>query len=85
MDIFVSEGPIIKELWATAGEISNHFVFEAWDSLMRSGIIASLEFEEMETYRYAIKAMRDAIYYVREASANWMRILAWDHPIVESK
>jgi hypothetical protein len=85
MDSFISEGPIIKELWATAGEISKHFVHEAWDALMRSGVIATLEYEEMEEYRYAVKTIRDAVYYVREASANWMRILAWNHPILETE
>lgn len=84
MDTFMSEGPIIAELWTPAAEISNHFILEAWDSLMRSGIIASLEFEEMETYRYAVKTIRDAIYYVREAKSNWLRILTWDNPMIES-
>ncbi|MFD2672227.1 AlbA family DNA-binding domain-containing protein [Marinicrinis sediminis] len=85
MDTYICEGPIIRELWDTASEISNHFNFEAWDSLMRSGVIASLEYEEMEKYRFAIKTIRDSIYYVREVSANWMRILAWNHPIYQSE
>lgn len=84
MDKFVSVGPVIAELWNPAAEISDHFVFEAWESLMRSGIIASLEFEEMESYSHAIKTIRDTVNYVREAKSNWLRILAWDHPIFDS-
>ncbi|WP_238357996.1 hypothetical protein [Cohnella zeiphila] len=65
MDSYIKEGPIIEEIWATAGEISDHFVFEAWDTLMRSGHIASLEFKEMEIYRYAVKTVREAVFAVR--------------------
>jgi hypothetical protein len=85
MDTYISEGPIISDLWSVAGEISNHFVMEAWDSLMRSGLIATLEFDEMETYRYAVKTIRDAVCYVREAKSNWNRILTWNHPLFESE
>lgn len=81
MRLFSSGGPIIAELWSPAAEITNHFIFEAWDSLMRSGIIASLEFEEMETYRQAIKEIRDAVFYVRKAQSNWVRVLTGDKPI----
>lgn len=81
MGLFSSGGPIIAELWSPAAEIANHFIFEAWDSLMRSGIIASLEFDEMEAYREAIKAIRDAVFYVRKAKSNWVRVLTWDKPI----
>ena len=85
MDSYIGEGPIIKEIWLPASELSNHFVFEAWDSLMRSGIIAMLELDEVETYRFAIKKIREAIYNVREASSNWLRILAWDKAMEENK
>lgn len=84
INTFISVGPIIKELWNPADSLSQHFVIEAWDSLLRSGVIASLEFEEMEHYRYAVKTMREAIYYVREAKANWLRILEWNNPVVVS-
>ncbi|WP_336788312.1 AlbA family DNA-binding domain-containing protein [Paenibacillus sp. MMO-177] len=78
MNSYITEGRILKEIWEAAGEISNHFVFEAWDSLMRSGLIASLAFGEMDTYRYAVKTVRDAIRSVRTAKANWLRLWDWD-------
>ncbi len=84
INTYISKGPIIKEIWDPADRLSEHLVFEAWDSLLRSGVIASLEFEEMENYRYAVTTMRIAIYSVQEAKANWLRILEWNNPIVES-
>lgn len=84
MDKFSTGGPVIAELWSPAAEIANHFIFEAWDSIMRSGIIASLEFDEMQIYRQAIKAIREAIFYVRKAHSNWSRALNWDKPLYVS-
>ncbi|MFI8715388.1 hypothetical protein [Brevibacillus brevis] len=81
MGLFSSGGPIIAELWSPAAKIANNFIFEAWDSLLRSGIIASLEFDEMEAYRQAIKAIRDAVFCVRKAQSNWVRVLTWDKPM----
>ncbi|MBS5913111.1 MAG: ATP-binding protein [Paenibacillus macerans] len=81
---FSTGGPIIAELWSPAAEIANRFIFEAWDSIMRSGIIASLEFNEMQTYRQAVKAIREAVFYVRKAHSNWIRALTWDKPLYVS-
>lgn len=82
---FSTGGPIIAELWSPAAEIANHFIFEAWDSIMRSGIIASLEFDEVDAYRQAVKAIREAIFYVRKAHSNWGRALNWDNPLYVSR
>ncbi|WP_025676899.1 helix-turn-helix domain-containing protein [Paenibacillus massiliensis] len=79
MKSFVSEGPIVAESWLPAAEIANHFIFEAWDSIMRSGIIAVLELDEVETYRMSIKAIREAVYFVRKAHSNWIRILSMEN------
>jgi len=84
MDRFSTGGPVIAELWSPAAEIANHFIFEAWDSIMRSGIIALLEFNEMQIYRQAIKAIREAVFYVRKANSNWSRALNWNNPLYVS-
>jgi len=85
MERFASGGPVIPELWSPAAEIANHFIFEAWDSIMRSGIIASLEFDEIQTYRQAIQAIREAVFYVRKAHSNWIRALTWNEPLYVSE
>ncbi|WP_374718366.1 hypothetical protein [Neobacillus sp.] len=49
------------------------------------GVIASLDFDEMESYQYAVKKMRNATYFVCEATSNCLRILEWNQPIIESE
>jgi hypothetical protein len=78
MQSFVGVGPVIVELWDTAKEICNHFEFDTWGVIIRSGVVGYLELNEIEAYRIATNDSKLAIRTVRTIAANWQRIIMWD-------
>ncbi|CAN7734321.1 ATP-binding protein [Paenibacillus sp. LjRoot153] len=77
----VVEGPLIEELWSPAYELANHLILEAWEAIVKSGLISTIDFDEMETYHAAVKSTRAAFRNVCLSAAKWPRFLQWDKNI----
>jgi hypothetical protein len=75
---FVGEGPPILELFDPINELCDHFIFETWDTLLSSGIISKLHFEDKDLCRYAVKTIRDVRIVLKSGTANWKRIIKWN-------
>ncbi len=86
--IEISSHIMKKEAWSLSSEITNHCTFEIWDSLIRSGVIATLDFAEMETYRATVQIIREVIYMVRTEKSKWLYIIdesLKDKPICDNQ
>lgn len=76
----ITEGPPIQSLWDPAVSEIRFFRLEAWDALVRAGILHQLPFDLQTSLHYTDIHIRDAARIVSTRAAGWPRIREWrDH------
>lgn len=76
----ITEGPPIPSLWDPAISEIRYFRLEAWDALVRAGILHKLPFNVQTNLNYTDIHIRDAARIISTRAAGWPRIREWrDH------
>lgn len=70
-------GPAIDNLWTPAATAVTHLRLEAWDELVRAGILPLLEALEQQTLGGADRATRDAKRVLQTFAAKWQKVKDW--------
>jgi hypothetical protein len=74
---YVTKGPDIEDLFAPSEVIASHFRSQAWDAVVREGIVSMVDIRNRKTLLIADRSTKDAARIVQTYIANWKRILHW--------
>ncbi len=77
MKTYIVEGPPIEHLWSPAEVIADHIKVEAWNELIKAGVLTSLEEKDRNSFALTNNRVMDAKCYIKEMSANWVRVGEW--------
>ena len=75
---YIVHNPPIKSAFEAANTGSLHFRLEAWNALVRAGILSLLTFEQQKTFQEADKTIRDTARLIQMVNADWKRNLEFD-------
>lgn len=73
----ITEGPPIQSLWDPAVSEIRYFRLEAWDAVVRAGILLKLPFDLQTNLNFTDIHMRDVVRIVSTRAAGWPRIREW--------
>lgn len=78
---FLVDNPPIENAFEPINVGSQHFRIEAWNSLVRAGILPLLSIEQQSCFQDADKSIREIARRIQIDNADWKRILQfyeWD-------
>ncbi|MDC0764889.1 hypothetical protein POF51_29650 [Brevibacillus sp. AG] len=78
MKNMLRDGPAIDKILDPAAVISQHFRLQAWDALVRAGLLRNLPLPLQIDLNYTDRHIRDVIWTVQTKAAGWQRIIEWN-------
>ncbi len=81
---YVGPGPTIENLWGPAKVLASSLQTDAFDALIKAGVLPALSKEDQRLFNIANRTVRDARLSVEETAANWLRIREWEEHDQES-
>ncbi|MEA4988260.1 MAG: ATP-binding protein, partial [Anaerovorax sp.] len=78
---YISDSPPLKNAFESANAGTLHFRLEAWNAIVRAGILPLLTFEQQKTFQDADKSIRNTARLIQMVNAEWKRDLEsheWD-------
>lgn len=74
---FVGEGPDIDNLWSPAEVNAISLITEAWNELIKSGILPMIDIKDRTLLQITNRTVHDVKRKIQEISANWKRVEEW--------
>jgi hypothetical protein len=82
---YITEGPQIQNLFLPAEIITDSIRLNAWDMLVRAGVLSVLSGQCQIELRIADRSVWDARRVIMTMAANWHRIREWEEHDIEAK
>lgn len=84
LDSYIGPGPNVEHFWTPAELIASSLKTDAWDALIKAGVLPVLNEQEQRTLSITNRTVYDVKTYIKEISVNWLRIREWEKHDIES-
>lgn len=75
---YLTENPPIANAFESISIGSSHLRLEAWDSLVKAGILPLLPTEQQKLFQDADKSIRETVRLIQMKNAEWKRVLEFN-------
>lgn len=78
---YISDNPPLISAFEAVNAGTFHFRLEAWNAIVRTGILPLLDYRQQKSFQAADKGIRDTARLIQMVNADWKRVMEfneWD-------